>query len=96
MSLMTSYACHFLKLYPSFPYCKFQRIRAFVGVFSRVFVGILCWVGTSVKEQLKVNKHDAISCCTQPLSNSLICKLSLWFQHNSTKKSYKSYSVYWP
>ena len=25
---------------------------------------------------------------TQPLSNSLIRKLSLWFQHNSTKESY--------
>ena len=26
--------------------------------------------------------------CTQPLSNSLIHKLSLWFQHNSTKEPY--------
>ena len=30
---------------------------------------------------------DAIS-CTQLLSNSMICKLSLWFQQNSTKESY--------
>ena len=33
------------------------------------------------------NTHDAIS-CTLPLSNSLIRKLFLWFQHNSKKESY--------
>ena len=37
--------------------------------------------------RLEARPHDVIS-CTQPLSNSLIRKLSLWFQHNSTKKSY--------
>ena len=26
--------------------------------------------------------------CAQPFSTSLIRKLSLWFQHNSTKESY--------
>ena len=36
---------------------------------------------------LKARPHDAIS-CTQPLSNSLTCELSLWLQHHSTKESY--------
>ena len=46
-------------------------------------------------DSLKANTHDAIS-CTQPFSNSLICKLSLLFQHNSTKESYDTSCVYWP
>ena len=36
---------------------------------------------------VKEGSHDAIS-CTQLVSNSMIRKLSLWFQHNSTKESY--------
>ena len=35
----------------------------------------------------KADSQNTIS-CSQFLSNSLICKLSLWFQHNSTKESY--------
>ena len=38
-------------------------------------------------ETRKARPHDAIS-CTQSFSNSLIRKLSLWFQHNSRKESY--------
>ena len=36
---------------------------------------------------IKAGPHDVIS-CTQPYSNSLFRKLSLWFQHNCTKESY--------
>ena len=38
-----------------------------------------------ILHDLKANTHDAIS-CTQLFSNSPICKLFLWFQHNSTKE----------
>ena len=38
-------------------------------------------------KKVKAGSHEAIS-CTQPLSNSLIRNLSLWFQDNSTKESY--------
>ena len=41
---------------------------------------------------VKANTHDAIS-CIKPLSNSLIRKLSLCFQHNSTKESYDTNRV---
>ena len=37
--------------------------------------------------RIKARPHDPIS-CTQPLSNSLIPTLSLWFEHNSTKESH--------
>ena len=41
----------------------------------------------TVPRDIKANTQDAIT-CTQPLSNSLIRKLSPWFQHNTTKESY--------
>ena len=41
----------------------------------------------NVQVMIKACSHDAIS-KTQSLSNSLICKSSLWSQHNSTKESY--------
>ena len=47
---------------------------------------------------LKAYPHDVIS-YTQALSNSLIRKLSLWLQHNSTKESYDTnriIGVCWP
>ena len=43
--------------------------------------------GVSVEPTIKAYTHNVIS-CTQPFSNSPICKLSLWFQHNSAKESY--------
>ena len=45
---------------------------------------------------LKANTHDVIS-CTQPFSNSLIRKFSLWFQNNSTEELYDTnHIVCWP
>ena len=52
------------------------------------------FVESSDEEQvsIKARPHDAIS-CTQLLSNSLIRKLSLWFQLKSAKESYDTYRI---
>ena len=72
---------------------RFDRFCSFCLFFLGFFVifgdyeQVLC-----TSRVLKAYPHDAIS-CTQPVSNSLIRKLFLWFQHYCTKKSYDANRV---
>ena len=53
-----------------------------------------CLSNYSYVNNIEARSQDAVS-CTQLPSYSLICKLSLWFQYNSTEEWYDTNRIVW-